>query len=321
MVVVMIDPHRLRIFRAVVAEGSIGGAAAALGYTPSAVSQHIAGLQRETGLALIERVGRGIVPTDAGTTLAAESSVVFDGLSRLDGLVADLRHGNAGTLRVAYFASAGAAWMPEIIATIGREFPDTRLDLRLIELADPEASAPDIEIYVESPESALSRAPIVTPVPGFDSVPLVTEDYLVVVGEGSAYAGRDQVTLRELADDAWIDNDVARGPCREGLLRACTAAGFTPNFRVETHDYGTAMRFVAAGVGLTVVPALAVIDLPAGVRTVAIAEPTPRRALALRRHHRARQNPVAQRVINLLYEQVRRTHGMVEPSSLAPTEV
>ncbi|MGC4933537.1 LysR family transcriptional regulator [Gordonia sp. DT30] len=305
----MIDAHRLRIFRAVVAEGSIGGAAAALGYTPSAVSQHIAGLQRETGLALVERSGRGIVPTDAGTTLAAESATVFDGLSRLDGLVADLRHGRAGTLRVAYFASAGAAWMPEIIAALGREFPDVRLDLRLIELAESDATPPDVEIYVESPETMGDRHGSLTPRPGFDAVPLVTEEYVVVVDEASPFAARSEVTLRELADGAWIDNDVARGPCREGLLRACTAAGFTPDFRVETHDYGTAMRFVAAGVGLTVVPALAVVELPAGVRAIAIAEPTPRRAIAVRRHHRAAHNPVADRVVELLYQQVRRTHG------------
>ncbi len=297
----MIDPHRLRILRAVVAEGSIGGAAAALGYTPSAVSQHIAVLQRETGLALVERVGRGIVTTDAGAALARESSAIFEGLSRLDGVVADLRHGRAGTLRVSYFASAGAAWMPSIIATIGSEYPDVRLDLRLVELADSDTIAPDVEIYVETAPG--------TPIAGYDTEALVTEDYVVVVGAETRLAERDQVTLREIADEPWVDNDVARGTCREALLRACTATGFTPSFRVETHDYLTAMRFVAAGVGITVVPTLALVELPAGVRTVAITEPTPRRAISLRRHHRARDNVIAGRVLELVREQAVRTHG------------
>lgn len=298
----MIDPHRLRIFRAVVAQGSIGGAALALGYTPSAVSQHITSLQRETGLTLIERVGRGIVATDAGTALAAESASVFDGLARLDGLVADLRHGRAGTLRITYFASAGAAWMPHVIATIGREFPDTRLDLRLVELADDETVPPDIEIYVPGAQSS--------PMTGYDAVEIVTERYVVVVADDSPFADRSTVTLRELADEPWIDNDVARGPCREGLLRACTAAGFTPCFRVETHDYVTAIRFVEAGVGLTVVPALAILDLPAGVRAVAIAEPAPRRTIAVRTHQRVRDSAVARRALELISDQARRTHGV-----------
>lgn len=297
----MIDPHRLRILRAVVAEGSIGGAAAALGCTPSAVSQHIAVLQREIGLTLVEKVGRGIAPTDAGATLAAESAAVFDGLSRLDGLVADLRHGRAGTLRVSYFAPAGAAWMPAVIATISSEYPAVRLDLRLVELADADDTAPDVEINVAGmPGTELSN---------YDTAALVTEDYVVVVGAGDSLAERDSVTLRELAGEPWIDNDVARGNCRENLLRACTAAGFTPCFRVETHDYVTAVRFVAAGVGLTVVPRLALIDLPAGVRTVAISEPTPRRTIVVRRHHRTRNNVVAGRVLELIHQQAVRTHG------------
>lgn len=306
----MIDPHRLRIFRAVVAEGSIGGAASALGYTPSAVSQHIAGLQRETGLTLIERAGRGIVPTDAGTSLAAASSPIFEGLSRLDSLVTDLRQGRAGTLRVCYFASAGAAWMPSVIACIAREFPDLRLELRLVELADPEATPADVEICVTD-----------SPIPVRDSVcdffPLVSEDYVAVVGADSRFADRDMVTLRELAEEPWIDNDVARGPCREALLRACTAAGFSPCFRVETHDYITAVRFVAAGVGLTVVPTLGVIDLPAGVRALPIAEPTPRRSIGLRLHRRARDSAAAARVIELIREQAALTFGALPDTRLA----
>lgn len=297
----MIDPHRLRIFRAVVAEGSITGAAAALGYTPSAVSQHIAGLQRETGLTLIERHGRGIVPTDAGTAVAAAASPVFEGLSELDGLIADLRGGRAGTFRVSYFASAGAAWMPAVIATIGAEFPDIRLDLRLVELADADTTPPDIEIYVDGAAS--------TAMTDYEHAPLVTEEYLAILPHDAERAQQPSITLRELGTLPWIDNDVARGPCREGVLRACAAAGFAPLFRVETHDYTTAIRFVAAGVGVTVVPALAMIELPPDVIAVRITDPTPQRHISLRRHHRTRGNAVAERAVDLIRAQVARTHG------------
>ncbi|GAA1482095.1 LysR family transcriptional regulator [Gordonia sinesedis] len=296
----MIDPHRLRVFRAVVAEGSIGGAADALGYTSSAVSQHIAALQRETGLVLIEREGRGIVPTQAGTTLASEAAAVFDHLSRVDGLVADLRDGRAGSLRVTYFASAGSTWMPSVVATIRHEFPDVRLELRLCELSDGSGAPPDVEIVVEG-----STPPAIR---GYDRLPLVTEDYLAVVAPDSPFAGRSGVTLRELAEETWVDNDVARGPCREALLNACTAAGFTPCFGVETHDYPTALRFVAAGVGLTVVPALALVDLPTGVSVVPISDP-PQRVIAIHRRHSVRDSGVADRLIELVREQASMTHG------------
>ncbi|GAB33774.1 LysR family transcriptional regulator [Gordonia otitidis] len=303
----MIDPHRLRVFRAVVAEGSVGGAASALGYTPSAVSQHLATLQRETGLTLMERDGRGVVATEAGRILAAESEAVFDQLARVDGLVADLRNGRAGALRVTYFGSAGAAWMPTVVAAVRREFPALRLDLRLLEISDPTLTPPDIEVGVgvDATGSTIDAGQL----RDYDVTPLVTEEYRVVVTPDSPFATRDSVLLRELADDVWIDNDIARGPCREALLRACTAAGFTPCFGVEAHDYPTAISFVAAGIGLTVVPALALVDVPADVRVIPIAEPTPRRSISIRRRHSLREHDAADRIVELVREQARRTHG------------
>ena len=99
--------HRLRVLRTVVATGSVGAAATTLGYTPSAVSQHLATLQRETGLLLIERKGRGIQPTAAGRTLADEAGRVLESLSGVEGVVGDLRAGRVGRLSISYFASAG----------------------------------------------------------------------------------------------------------------------------------------------------------------------------------------------------------------------
>src|SRR5690606_28644584 len=103
----MIDVARLRLLRTVVETGSIRATAAALGYTPSAVSQQLAALQRETGLRLLERAGRGIEVTAAGRTLAAESAALFEALSRLEGVVKDLRAGRIGSLSIGYFGSAG----------------------------------------------------------------------------------------------------------------------------------------------------------------------------------------------------------------------
>ena len=94
----MMDLQRLRIYRAVVAAGSIQGAAANLGYTPSAVSQQVAALSRETGLALIGKAGRGIEPTDAGLELVAAAERLFGELAEVEARVSDLREGRAGSL-------------------------------------------------------------------------------------------------------------------------------------------------------------------------------------------------------------------------------
>src|SRR5918996_222308 len=124
----MVDVMRLRLLRAVVETGSIRATAAALGYTPSAVSQQLAALQRETGLRLFERVGRGIEPTESAYTLATEAEPLFEALSRVEGVVGDLRAGRVGSLMIGYFASAGVVWLPPVVAGLHAEFPELRLE-------------------------------------------------------------------------------------------------------------------------------------------------------------------------------------------------
>jgi len=291
-----VDVHRLRILRAVVADGSIQGAAASLGYTPSAISQHLTALQKETGLRLLQRSGRGIEPTEAGRAVAAESARIFERLADLESLVADLRAGRVGALSVSYFASAGAVWVPPVLATIAREFPRLRLDLRLIELLAADSGPPDVEIAVDGAESG--------GIAGYQVHPLLTEPYLAVVPVTSALGGRAQVDLAELRDQAWVDNDVARGPCRQAVLDACSTVGFSPAFHIETQDYPTAIRFVAEGMGITVIPHLGLGTLPDSTVAVPIVNPTPRRSISVRVRDTAANHPAVIRMLELLDERV-----------------
>lgn len=293
----MLDVHRLRVFRAVVTTGSVHRAAENLGYTPSAVSQHLAALQRETGLRLVERNGRGIEPTGTGRVLAEEAAAVLERLSALDTVVAGLREGRVGSMSVSYFASAGAAWIPPVVATLTREFPDLRVDLRLLELADEAQEPPDVEVYVKGAPSG--------PVRGYDVHPLLEEPYVVVLPETHRLAGQGAVPLRELADEPWVDNDFSRGACRQVVLEACSSAGFSPGFRVETHDYPTAISFVASGVGITVLPRLGISTmLPAGLVALPVVDPTPVRHVAVRVRESLRDHPAARRFLELLRERV-----------------
>ena len=290
------DVHRLRVLRAVIAAGSINGAAASLGYTPSAISQHLTTLQKETGLTLLRRSGRGIEPTMAARAIAAESARIFEDLAGLDSLVTDLRAGREGTLAVDYFASAGATWMPPAVAMLAREFPGLRLDLRLIDLREPDARPPDVEIAVDGTEPA-NR-------PGYRVRPLLTEPYLAVVPITSELAACSHIDLIELRGQAWVDNDSGHGLCRQIVLDACTAAGFSPVFHIETQDYPTAIRFVAEGIGITVVPRLAVDSLPASTVAVPITNPTPQRSISARVRDGAADHPAVGRMLELLTEHV-----------------
>jgi DNA-binding transcriptional LysR family regulator len=96
---------------------------------------------------------------------------------------------------------------------------------------------------------------------------------------GHPLAGAGEVGLTALAGERWIDNDSARGWCRRNLLDACRAAGFDPPFHVEAHDYPTAIAFVDAGVGVTVLPRLGARNLPAGVVAAAVTGPPPHRSI------------------------------------------
>ena len=268
----MLDVQRLRVLRAVVATGSVQAAASNLGYTPSAVSQHVSALQRETGLVLLERAGRGVRPTAAGRSLAAEAEAVLARLAESETLVSDLRAGRTGALSIAYFASVGAVWMPVVVRGLIEAFPAVRLDLRLAD--DPTEDGldrADVQLVVERPDLA--------PAVGSTAHHLLDDPYVVVLPEQHPLAARGEVPLGELPAESWIDNDFTRGWCRRVLLDACAAAGFAPSFRVEAHDYPSAISFVAAGVGITVLPALGAARLPAGVVARPIVRPTPVRSI------------------------------------------
>jgi DNA-binding transcriptional LysR family regulator len=289
----MLDVHRLRVFRAVVASGSVHAAATNLGYTASAVSQHVAALQRETGLTLLARSGRGVEPTAVGLALATEIDDVLARLGDVEAFVGDLRDGRTGSLSIAYFASVGSAWMPTVARELLHEFPALRLELSLRDdLSTGPGKRPDVQIVVAPRDFTGTREA--------RAHHLLDDPYIAVVPADHPLAASDGVELSRLRTERWIDNDVAHGWCRRNLLEACRAAGFRPSFRVEAQDYPSAIAFVEAGIGITVLPRLGAIRLPSAVTTVPVTGPTPLRSIFALVQTAAEPAPPARRALHVL---------------------
>lgn len=291
MVVSMLDPHRLSVFRAVVSSGGVQAAADNLGLTSSAVSQHIAALAKETGLILFQRQGRGIVPTQAALELVDESEEAMGEWGRLDSVVTDLREGRIGRLRVGYFSSAGSAWMPALIKQLTAEMPDLTVELVLTEVTSRNVT-PDLDIITELP-----GAP---PRPGYQRVPLAHDPYVAVVPRDHPLAERRSVSLTDLRGETWVSNDLVGNPGHKILVQACAAAGFTPRFTVQAQDHYSAIQFVAADVGITVMPRLAARMLPPEVVRLRITDPAPVREIVAMVRDTGHPNPAADRMLEML---------------------
>ncbi|GCD94588.1 LysR family transcriptional regulator [Embleya hyalina] len=276
----MIDVRRMQTLRAVVTSGSVTAAARNLGYTPSAVSQQIAALEKEVGIALLERVGRGVRPTEAGRLLTECAVVVGAHLARAETALAELRAGRGGRITIHYFASVGALLVAPALAALRREHPGVQVELRLSEPLDPLA-----EVRDGRADAALVVWPADRPV-GDDLrlVHLLDVRYRAVLPPGHRLAAKPVLDLIDLADEPWVASE-SPGPCLDVLLDACGAAGFGPDFVVESRDYATAQGFAAAGLGIALVPESALDARPSAtaVRELRNPEPVRRIHVAVRR--------------------------------------
>jgi DNA-binding transcriptional LysR family regulator len=299
----MLDIQRLRVFRAVVASGSVQAAADHLGYTPSAVSQSLTTLQRETGLVLFEKAGRGIAATPAAKVLASESDELMGSLTRLGGVVDDLKGGRSGSLAIGTFESAAQFWLPHVAKGLQRDFPDVVLELSLDELRAGTQGTPsrrDIDVANEAADSpGVDRS-------GYRRRVLVEESYRIVAPHGhdllKEYGAR--VPMSALDGLAMIDNDFHNTGCSEIISQACRAAGFTPRYVARSEDHHTALAFVAGRIGVTILPELAIPESMAGVDSRELVGPTPRRRIVAHVRDAAATAPQVVRAIELLEEAV-----------------
>ncbi|MFE5793361.1 LysR family transcriptional regulator [Streptomyces sp. NPDC056503] len=296
----MMDVRRMQVLRAVITSGSVTAAAAHLGYTPSAISQQIAALEKEAGTALLERVGRGVRPTEAGLLLTRYTAVISEHLAEAETALADLRAGREGRLTVRYFASVGPTLLAPALARVRREHPAVTIDPRL---ADPDDAA--AEVYRGDADLALVvRPPADAPRQGLQVVHLLDDPYRAVLPAGHPLAPKRVLDLADLAGEPWVRSEPP-GPCLAPVTDACAAAGFSPDFAATSQDYATAQGFVAAGLGVSLVPRLGLSARHPGVAVRRVRHPEPVRAI----HAVIRAGSLEQPVLRTLFDAFRESAG------------
>jgi DNA-binding transcriptional LysR family regulator len=277
----MLDVRRMRVLREVAERGSIAAAAQALAFTPSAVSQQLATLERETGVPLLERGPRSVRLTEAGRALVEHADAI---LARLEAAEADIQAiagVRGGMLRLASFPTAYASVMPQAIVEFRRRHPG--VELRLTE-ADPLASL--TRVRSGSLDVALLFEYDFVPLPETEAVEYVQlfdDPIRVLLPRAHPAAQRPAVDLAHLADEVWVTS-TERSSCHQFVARACRAAGFEPQIGFESDDHGVWQGLVAAGVGVALAPDLALGTLHEAVVALPVARrPLKRRVFAAHR--------------------------------------
>jgi DNA-binding transcriptional LysR family regulator len=271
----MLDVRRLRVLREVALRGSIAGAAEALRFTPSAVSQQVAKLEREAGVPLVERGPRSVSLTPAGWRLVEHAEEILAMLARAEIELRELG-GEPPALRLGAVTTAAVTIVPGALARFGNRRPE--IEVTVVE-ADPLASLAclrthelDLAILFEYDYVPLpSDARVVSEV-------LLEEPLRVVLPADHPLAQRRAVRLADLADETWI-RSTPRSSCHPFTERVCRAAGFEPRIRFEFDDYAAMQNLVASGAGVALAPDLGLTRLSPGVAARPIAFGPKRRVL------------------------------------------
>jgi DNA-binding transcriptional LysR family regulator len=301
----MLNVARLRVLSAVAQWGSFSAAAEALSYTQSAVSQQIAALEAETGMTLLERGHRGVRLTGAGRTLVEHTEGILARLQAAEEELAALAGLRGGQLRMASFPTAGATLMPVAIAGFRASYPEVELTLAE---GEPEEIGPrlragefDLALLFEfgDAEEDLKR------------VELLEDPMYLALPRGHRLAGKRALRLEELGGQAWVQTS-RTSPCARHVVRCCHAAGFEPRVAFESDDYQTVQGLVAAGVGVALIPELALSTIREDVVVRALSPHPPVRsvivALPGRVGANTRMTPAASAMLRILEDAATARH-------------
>ena len=289
----MLDIKRLQVLREVALQGSFAAAATALQFSPSAISQQVAQLEREIGATLVDRTSTGVVLTPAGRALLVHANAILARTAEAEEELRRLADGHAGHLQVAAFASAAASLMPDAIVSLRRAYP--ALEVELIE-QDRDASLTELRNGMLD-LAVIARGGYTPPNDEdfIELIPLLEERVDVLLPRDHRLANAPSVSLHALADEPWTE-------C-SGRNTAYTMAaeGIEPKIVFSSDNFGVLQGIVAARVAVCLLPGLAQIHLRPDVVLKRL-EPQPRGRLVAIAVRFADRRPATLTMIDALQE-------------------
>jgi DNA-binding transcriptional LysR family regulator len=289
-----VEFRHLMALRAVAQERSFHRAAARLGYTQSAISQQIAALERIVGERLIDRPGGrgGVALTDAGELLLTHANAIAARLAAAEADLASVREGGRGTLRIGAYQSVGARVLPELLPRFAKLRPNVTVDIveamndmeltRGLERGDTDLAFVDLPLF-EGP---------------FNAVEIIRDPYVLVVQARSPLAvSASQPALTEVASMPLLCFKTGR--CVERFLPHLSLGGSHPNIVLRSDRNDTLQAMAATGMGIAIMPRLAVDERDERTQILEPTPPLPPRLIALAWHSERVQRPSAQAFVEL----------------------
>lgn len=267
----MLDLRRLRVLREVALRGSFSAAATELMFSPSAVSQQIAQLEREVGVSLVERKSTGVVLTPAGEVLLGHTNAILARAADAEAELQQLGDGGVGQLRVAAFNTAASALMPEAIVEFRSLEP--RVDVDLVEQDTPESLREirhgdlDVAVIVRGFARELGDGVIVSD--------LLDDVVDALLPANHPLAAAPSVSLRDLGDEPWAD--CSGGPVRHHM----SSVGIEPNIVFRADNHQVLEEIVAARIAVALVPRMAQPVVRCGIVVKPIAPDPPARRVGV----------------------------------------
>ncbi|MEO3940179.1 LysR family transcriptional regulator [Paenarthrobacter nicotinovorans] len=294
----MIDIPALRALVAVEQHGSVVAASEVMGFSPSAVSQQIKKLEKQTGVAVLERNGRGVLLTERGLALAGYGRRIMGELEELQAtLLADPAK-PSGLLRLVAFSTACRGLVGPMLGRIA---------------AHP---AVKVTVLAEDPREAVQRVASgeaeLAVVHNWNSVPLVIPENLVhedlcidqadvLVNSTHPLASRTAVEREDLLDETWISTP-AGAICNEALLQIFAGLGRVPDIRIYDPDFSTHIAMVEQGVAVALVPRLGRPELPPGVVAIPVINPVQQRSVGLVYRKTMTASPTIRQAVRMLQD-------------------
>jgi DNA-binding transcriptional LysR family regulator len=299
----MLDVKQLRVLKEVGERGSFSAAAEALSYTQPAVSQQIAALEKRAGAKLVDRTSRGVWLTDAGRALVDHAEVVLSRLAAAEAELEAMASIRGGRVRLASFPTAGASILPPAVALFTERYPE--VELSFVEREPEEAAqmlrAAELEVALVfeygGVETEFERF-----YEGIELHPLVDDPMYLALPQGHRLAHKARARLQDAQDETWIQESGNHSWCGRFHETACQAAGFKPKVGFRSDDYNVVQGLIAAGVGISLLPGLALTNVREDIVVRSLGRNAPARRIAAATLAGRYRSPATEAMLGILDE-------------------